>query len=151
MVSQVWRGKRGRARATKMESILRARLDRWEGGEYGALWMEALSNAKNHREDPSNSTSCAINVRRAICCAENEWYAKVVVVLFSLGMCSPSNKAIVSMMENRPIACALVLSKGPPPPPMVFLSEIVKGRLQIFPNNSDIKPQYFKDIDSTMP
>ena len=143
--------KRGRARATKMEVVLRARLDRWEGGEYAALWAEALSDARNRREDPSCPTSRASNVRRAIRCVEDGRYAKAVAALLSLGTCSPSEKAISSMMEKHLAAPALVLPEGPPPPPMVFSTEIVKGRLQSFPNGSGVggsgfKPQYFKDL-----
>ena len=82
--------KRGRARATKMDVVLRARLDRWEGGDFAALWSEALLDARNCREDPSCPTSHASNVRRAIRCAEDGRYAKAVAALVSLGTCSPT-------------------------------------------------------------
>ena len=134
-----------------MDAVLRARLDRWEGGDFAALWSEALLDARNCHEDPSCPTSHASNVRRAIRCAEDGRYAKAVAALVSLGTCSPTEKAISSMMEKHPPAPALVLPEGPPPHPMVFLSKIVKGRLQSFPNGSGaggsgFKPQYFKDI-----
>lgn len=144
--------KRGKSRATKLGAVLRARLDRWEGGEYKTLWAEALADARNRREDPSSSTSRANNVRRAIRCAEDGRYAKAVAALLSLGTCSPTDKAaIAAMMEKHPAAPAPLLPVGPPPPLVVFPSEIVKGRLQSFPNSSGaggsgFRPQYFKDI-----
>ena len=136
-----WSAKRGgtkcgRAKATKMDVILRARLDRLEGGDFVALSSEALLDARNCLEDPSCPTSRASNVRRAIRCAEDGRYAKAVAALVSLGTCSPTEKAILSMMEKHPPALAPVLLEGPPPSPMVFSSEIVKGRLQSFHNGS---------------
>ena len=49
------------------------------------------------------------------------------------------------------IAPAPILPEGPPPPPLVFTSEVVRGRLLTFPVGSGVggfgfKPQYFKDM-----
>lgn len=120
-----WAAKRGgakrtKARATKLGAVLRARLDRWEGGEYRALWEEALADARNRREDPSSTSSRANNVRRAIRCTEDGRYAKAVAALLSLGTSSPTDKAIADMMEKHPAALAPLLPKGPPPPPVGF-------------------------------
>ena len=109
-----WAAKRGgakrtKARATKLGAVLRARLDRWEGGEYRALWEEALADARNRREDPSSTSSRANNVRRAIRCVEDGRYAKAVVALLSLGTSSPTDKAIADMMEKHPAAPAPLL------------------------------------------
>lgn len=57
------------------------------------------------------------------------------------------------MLEKHSVTHILVLSNGPSPPPIIFLLEIVRERLQSFSNNSCVggssfKPRYFKDLTS---
>jgi len=151
-----WSSKRGgvkgnRSRASKLSVGIRACVDRWEARDYEALWAEALAEAKNRHEDPSNPTSQARNVRRVIRCVEDGRYAKAVAALLSLGTCSPSEEAIAAMMEKHPTAPTPVLPEDPPPPPQVFTLEVVRGMLLTFPIGSGVggsgfKPQYFKDM-----
>jgi len=114
------------------------------------LWREARK-LYDGRDTRLSTASRAANIRRAIECAQDARYGKAVAALLSLGTSPVTEEAIKEMMEKHPKAPKPRLPEGPLPEALRFEPEVVRRKVEGFPNGSaagasGARPQFFKDM-----
>jgi len=144
----------GRKKKLRRNENLRAglldRLKRWNEGQVDGLWREARK-LYDGRDTRLSTASRAANIRRAIECAQDARYGKAVAALLSLGTSPVTEEAIKEMMEKHPKAPKPALPEGPLPEALRFEPEVVRRKVEGFPNGSaagasGARPQFFKDM-----
>ena len=139
--------------------LVRERLRRWRGGEYGQLWDEAKELTKEQRKKPKNKRGEELgeeekqrerNAERAKTLAQDGQYTKALQALMSAGMAPPTRANIEIMKEKHPQA-----TRPQPPAPQVaspqlsFTSTEVEKMVKKFrrrsaPGPSGLRPEHLK-------
>jgi hypothetical protein len=98
-------GNKGRNnRNHKFTSAIRARLDRWNRGEYQSLWDEAFEERRSTVQAATPPSTTERNIRRAIKECENGRLSKAVAALVSCGIAPHTAETYAEMLAKHPVA-----------------------------------------------
>ena len=126
--------------------LIKARLQRWQAGECGELWQEAVESLQKpnggKKKKPAEKTQQQRNVDRATALAVEGQYSRALEALTSLGLVE-HNPATVAEMQAKhppPLRDTVIPILPPPPPPRAFSPLEVRAAAHSFPRGSAAGP-----------
>lgn len=121
--------------AGSMTQIIRARLSRWEAGEWKSLMVECHEAAQTHQSSPievSPATTTLRNRTRCLRLARNGRYGDATKALLSLGEAKNKVAVQAALLAQHPQSAAAELPTEPPPQAIQVTAEDVKTALGQF-------------------
>ena len=90
---------------TSQTQLIRDRLRRWQAGQCGELWQEAVDvmkqRPKKKKKKNGEKSQEQWNAERAIALAQDGQYTRALSALTSLGMADQSSPAVIAEMERK--------------------------------------------------
>ena len=136
-----------RLRWREISKLVKARISRWQAGEFSTLWKEALDGGwslqkRSKALGPSQQRSN--NIRRAKQAVQDGQYSKAIKALTSDGLADHSAAIVQEMLSKHPQVPPPALPPGLVPPSINLNEQAVLRGAKSFPIGSAPGPSGFR-------
>ena len=136
-----------RMRWREISKLVKARISRWQAGEFSTLWKEALDGGwslqkRSKALGPSQQRSN--NIRRAKQAVQDGQFSKAIKALTSDGLADHSAAIVQEMLSKHPQAPPPALPPGLVPPSISLNEQAVLRGAKSFPIGSAPGPSGFR-------